>query len=244
MTDSIVCERILYELSNEFDQLIYVGSTKQSLSKRLTKHYYRANTGKQSLIAQHIRALGEDSCDFTITEIKTVNCTKLEIRKLEQEHLLTIPVELRLNQINAYTSKEEEKVKNAERCKKYYETHSQIVKDRSKAYYTANKTYCDERQKIYNLEHADKVKLMQHNKYENNAVYYKQKSRDNYARKRKEISDAKKLAIKNETPEQRESRLEIRRAKEALTRDATNQRRRENAAAKKLKVSNATQNNT
>ena len=50
----------VYKLINDFDELIYIGSTTCALSKRIGDHRYKVRLGNQSKLYNHMREIGDE----------------------------------------------------------------------------------------------------------------------------------------------------------------------------------------
>ena len=96
--------------------MLYVGST-TNISRRIKRHeescIYDNDKHYNYRLYTYIRANGGwDSFEMSIIE-EVHNCDNLiELRKREQFHLDRIPLELRLNTRNAYTTKEQRNEQN------------------------------------------------------------------------------------------------------------------------------------
>ncbi len=97
-------QAFVYRITNSIDDMVYIGSTKRSLSARMIQHrYYTTNEKTKPCfkLQKHMVALGFKN--FTITAIHVVEYeSRDKLRKLEQEELDKIPKEKRLNVVDAY----------------------------------------------------------------------------------------------------------------------------------------------
>ena len=80
---------VVYKISNDVDDKIYIGSTKQSLNKRWTDHKYDCRTPHRKKyncdLYTHIRLHGEDK--FHIECLETYECEDLKaLHAKEQEY--------------------------------------------------------------------------------------------------------------------------------------------------------------
>ena len=103
----------IYVLSNDVDDMIYVGSTRNSIVKRFTQH--RHNRDGRPL-CKHFDNIGRDH--FKITLIRTaVVETRKEARAIENEELEKFPKARWLNAMLAY-SENHNKTRDNEKKKK------------------------------------------------------------------------------------------------------------------------------
>lgn len=160
-----------YKIYNSEDNKEYVGSTKQSLSNRMSDH--RRKTKKGSLRKLHIHMKGLGSEKFTIVELDRREVKdKQEQFKIEMEWMekvnsslndrraQTLP-EKRLEIARKYKVDHADKIKEdwakysesnrdnlKKKWKKYREDNKQILCDKSKAYYHRNKVHILEKKRL------------------------------------------------------------------------------------------------
>jgi GIY-YIG catalytic domain len=73
----------IYRIENKINNLIYIGSTVQLLYKRMANHRNDANKGYQTNLHRAMRHLGYHN--FYIILIKEIQCTDLDIARLEEQ---------------------------------------------------------------------------------------------------------------------------------------------------------------
>ena len=78
----------VYKIVNDCDDLIFIGSTVCSLSKRMCDHLWRAKQGKQSKLYTHIRSLGAERfkivCVMTYADIDNETLKAAEEKYIKQ----------------------------------------------------------------------------------------------------------------------------------------------------------------
>jgi len=140
----------IYIIVSKIDRNIkYVGSTCDSLSKRLSKHKYgsKIDRHKGMKIYQYFNKYGWDNAEISLLEL--VNCkTKMEL--LKRERFWKDRENPSLNIINPYTTDEEKKEQKKQWCKahveeekqrlkKWYEAHAEKMKQQQKKCYETHK---------------------------------------------------------------------------------------------------------
>lgn len=143
----------IYKIVNSKSNSIYIGSTTQSLARRMSvhrafaRHEYKCGCKK---LARHMQKYGVQN--FRIVLIETYPCkNKDELRAREEYWIEKLKPEL--NIVSAYLTKEKKK----ENWQKYYKQHSKKIKKRSKQWYQDNKEYAKERDSIYREKNKDKI---------------------------------------------------------------------------------------
>lgn len=136
----------IYKIINDITNDIYVGSTCETLSKRMTKHREKIKYCPERLFYKFVREIGGWE-HFKIIMIEDYPCNrKEELFKREQYHKdLLKPT---LNKNNAFTSETEKK-----EYQKNYQNTEEYKKGR-KIYYEKNK----ETRKEYRLKNREKLK--------------------------------------------------------------------------------------
>ena len=173
----------IYCIHNTVDEDIYIGSTCQSLSKRMADHRKCMNSARDGnmLLYQKMRSIGQDK--FYIELIKKCECScKEELRKSEGEKIRELkPV---LNQrIEGRTTKEwyednEEEIRR--KRKDYYNTNIETFKIKQKEYAEKNKEKIKEYKKEYAEKNKDKIKEYKKEYGTKNQEYIKEKSKTYY----------------------------------------------------------------
>jgi len=165
----------IYKVINPQNEIIYIGSTTQTLSQRFCRHEHKAIGNKIILL---------ENCPCNSRE---------ELVKREQE--LIEQYDNLLNKQRAYMSEEQHK----EYKKKYYEEQYQNNRDKilekSKIYYEENKNKILENKKEYNKKHYQKNrdKILEYKKVydENN----KEKAKVYYEKNKNKILEKYKVKI-------------------------------------------------
>ena len=165
----------IYRILNTESDDVYVGSTCQKLSKRMTNHRTDANRGINSALYQQMREIGIDR--FYIELIETFPCESLEqLNKREGEWMREIAT---LNE------------KVAGRTKKEYKSdYKESINEKGKVYYQENK------EKYYDKEHIiKKIKSELMNEIRNMVKNIRKKESHIHPLQRKQ----KRHTIKNTT---------------------------------------------
>lgn len=153
-----------YKIVNSKDNKKYVGSTKQSLSNRMSDHRRRAKNGSKRFIHKHMRDNGVEN--FTIVELERKEVKdRQEQFKFETEWMEKL--DSKLNNKRAFSSpakkleiariyktdhadkmkedwkkySEENRTYLKKKWKKYREDNAQLLRDKAKAYYYRNRDY-------------------------------------------------------------------------------------------------------
>ena len=99
---------LVYKMTNQINDKVYVGSTKSCLARRLSQHRCSCKDGKSQLY-QAMRELGADKFNIELL----VECD--DLRKREQMFIDAFQaIENGYNQVKAYLSEEERKIKKKE----------------------------------------------------------------------------------------------------------------------------------
>ena len=147
----------LYSVSNE--ELVYYGSTIETLSRRLSAHIrdYKNNSGCTSKKVI-------DAQDYKIELIENYPCANKQ--QLERREGCFIKNNVCVNEIIAGRTRKEyyednkEKIKecNKEQRKKYYENNKEHIKEQKKKYHENNKEKRLEQLKQYCKNNKEKIK--------------------------------------------------------------------------------------
>jgi|APGre2960657404_1045060.scaffolds.fasta_scaffold120122_1 hypothetical protein len=180
----------IYTIRNRIDEtLIYVGSTSQTLSQRMTQHRSDCKKRRHCRCSLYDYIIDNDWSNFYIELYEMYPCNqKCELEKREGEiirQIATINIK-----INGRTKKEWYE-DNPEYFKKYRENNAEKLKENKKIYYENNAEYFKEYHKKYRQDNIDKEKENKKIYYENNAEKIKERSkewRENNADKVKERS--------------------------------------------------------
>lgn len=92
----------IYKIINDIDNMVYIGSTKQTLLNRWYGHMTDIKHEKISTkkISTHINLIGKEH--FKIELIEEIICDRITSKKREQVYLFGIPLECRLNSCRAH----------------------------------------------------------------------------------------------------------------------------------------------
>jgi len=72
----------VYKIINDVDELVYIGSTTQILSKRMVKHRDNAKRGQENKIYIHMRLIGiEHFKIFLVREYKNISKERLKYKE-------------------------------------------------------------------------------------------------------------------------------------------------------------------
>jgi len=171
--------------SKDTNQLIYIGSTYDVLSKRFYKHKYDAKKHSNQKIYKFINEKIEFE-NVKIVLIENIKCeNREELHKIEQHHIQNYKNEI-YNTKNAFgIDKEKETNRIKKYNEKYYENNKESLIEYQKEYYDNNKEKIQEYNKNYQI--VNKEKLNEYNK--NYQIVNKEKLNEyikNYQNKNKE----------------------------------------------------------
>jgi hypothetical protein len=147
--------------------MIYVGSTTETLSRRLAKHRDNCKVGKKISLYSHI--VDNDWSNWYIELHEYYPCNnRTELEKREGEVIRGIGT---INKCIAGRTKEEYREDNADKIKKYREDNA----DKIKKYREDNAEYF----KKYREDNPEKIKEYTKKYREDNAEYFKKYREDN-----------------------------------------------------------------
>lgn len=194
----------VYRLVNSVDNEEYVGSTCDTLPKRLYKHKYDAKLKTSRRVYQHMNAVGLNNVDIVLVEEFPCN-NKMELLRRERYWVDELKPTLNKN-IPARTKQEyytdnidkmreisaKHYADNAEKIKrrvaKYREKNSDMIKEKKLEYRARNADMIKNNQAKWRAENADKVR-------ENKAKYYAENAEK--IKKRVAEYNAKKKAARD-----------------------------------------------
>lgn len=160
----------IYKILNSIDDEIYVGSTCQALSKRMSCH--RKNSVRIRLLHlklyKHMTELG---CEhFYIELIESYPCNSIEeLRAKEGEYIRAIgTLNDRIAGRNSQGWYQDYKEKVKTHQKLYNDSNKEHIKEANKAYYELNKEQISERRKQYRDENKEKIQERMKTYYELN----------------------------------------------------------------------------
>ncbi len=180
----------IYQIRNNVDDDVYVGSTCQPLSKRMAKHR-ESITGKATLnrpLYVKMRELGVDC--FYIELIEECPCeNKEQLRKREGHFIREIAT---LNSNQAGRTHQE-----------WQEENKEHVQENAHKYYEQNKKLIIKRSKEYNESHVEQVSVTKHKYYESHkeeiqtqVKQYREENKEKVAQSTKQYRDKNKDKIK------------------------------------------------
>ena len=188
----------IYKILNTENDDVYIGSTTQKLSKRMTNHRIQAKNGKNHLLYQQMREIGDDK--FYIELIEEFPCENLEqLNKREGEFIREVAT---LNKKVAGRTKKEYKNDYkehiSEKGKQYYQDNREEILQRQRKHYKGHQEEINERHKKYNEEHKEERRAYPSSqkevKAEYNKIYYENK-KEQIDKKNKEWVDKNKTKI-------------------------------------------------
>jgi hypothetical protein len=134
----------IYKILNHTDDKVYVGSTVEPLSKRMTKHRHEPNRRTNYELYQHMNTIGVNSLYMEL--IENYECSDIyELRAKEGEWIRKIGT---LNKVVAGRTKTEWYIDNTEQIK--------------------------ERMREYNLNNKEQIQAMKQQYYNDNQEHFKQ----------------------------------------------------------------------
>jgi len=150
----------IYCIRNKVNDKVYVGSTIQSLSQRLSSHRREARFKNRYQLHNAFHQLGFDN--FYIELIENYNCdTKEELKAREQHYIRLYDC---FN--NGYNSRcattdeikqEEIKIRKAKDNKEYYNHNKDSILEYHKEYFEKNKDYINKRNRKYDEIHKESL---------------------------------------------------------------------------------------
>ena len=160
----------VYTIRNYTDnEMIYVGSTTETLSRRLAKHRDNCKVGKKISLYSHI--VDNDWSNWYIELHEYYPCNnRTELEKREGEVIRGIGT---INKCIAGRTKEEYREDNADKIKKYREDNAEYFKK----YREDNPEKIKKYTKKYREDNADKIKEKRKIYREDNANIIKEKAK-------------------------------------------------------------------
>jgi len=189
----------IYKIESAGTGLCYVGSTTQTLSRRLAGHVRDYNNYTKSLFEK--RAKGKmkyitsyqiiEKGDYKISLIEDFPCeNKQQLCQREGENIKNINC---VNKNIAGRTKKEynegHKEQFVEYRKKYRENNLDMIKERDKVYYENNKDKIKDYKDNYRQNNKDKIQEYGKNYYETKKDKINAKRREEYEIKRDEINE-------------------------------------------------------
>ena len=167
----------IYVIRNSIDNDLYIGSTCQSLCKRLQKHKGDMNGDKKDRkLYSKMREIGKDK--FYIELYEEYPCENVEQLRMREGQVM--------RELNAsLNSKIEGRTQ-----KEWREDNKEYKNEQDKKYYENNKEKYREQGKQYREDHKEYIKEWKKNHYEKNKEEILQKQRE-YHNLNKETRNAK-----------------------------------------------------
>ena len=167
----------IYKIWSISTDEIYIGSTVEPLSKRMTKHrcgYKRYKAGKYHYITSFkIMEYG----DAKIELIEKIDCKcREELLSREGYYIRTLEC---VNKCIAGRTKKQWDIDNKDKMKQYREDNKDKLTEYSKQHYKKNKDKISQRHKQYREDNKDKMKQYQQDNKEKLTEYYKQRYKKN-----------------------------------------------------------------
>ncbi len=177
------------------ENLIYVGSTSQTLSQRMTLHRSCCKRGDGCSLYDYI--IDNDWSDFYIELYEKYPCNdKAELCKREGEIIRQIGT---LNKCIAGRTKKEYIQDNVDKVKEYQKTYREVnaekLKEDKKIYYENNAEFLKENSKKYQKNNADKVKEKKKVYREDNTEYFKEYYKKYYENNVGKINERNKVKV-------------------------------------------------
>jgi len=135
---------------------IYIGSTIETLSRRLSGHRrtYKCSLNRKHNYVASFELIKYDDCYIELLE----ECPCDNRNQLERREGQLIREMKCINKRIAGRSKKEYREEHKEQKKKYYEDNKEKIAEQQKKYYEDNKEQIAEQKKKYNQEHKEELK--------------------------------------------------------------------------------------
>jgi len=183
----------IYKIINNQNEDIYIGSTIEKLSSRMSGHRSKFRKWKEGLDDKKCMsydmfdAVGVENCKIILIENGQF-VSKPHLKMKEQYYIDT---NVCINKVRAHRSEEVIELQNKIRDKKYRETHRDELCEKRKLFYQENKDELCEKMKIYREAHRDELNIKKREKMK---IYY-QENRDEINRIRREKYALKKSSL-------------------------------------------------
>jgi len=179
----------VYIIRNHCNDLVYVGSTTQSLTKRFSKHKeitkYNHKSKCNYEIYEAFNKFGIENFYMELLELFPCSC-KDELHKKEGEYIRKFDsYKNGYNMRIAGRSKSQYNKENKEKIKEYYIKNIKYFNEHNKNYYENNKEQIKETTKNYYQNNQDKMREYRKNYYQNNQDKMRE-YRKNYYQNNKE----------------------------------------------------------
>jgi len=124
----------IYKITSSQTDKVYIGSTKQTLNTRFSKHKYRLDCSSKSIIA------------FGDAEIELIEEVDEQNRLIRERHYIESYGEQCVNEIIPFRTKEETTEYNREHNREYYETNKEQMNEYNREY-----------SRVYRSTHKEKI---------------------------------------------------------------------------------------
>jgi group I intron endonuclease len=211
MEDTRYAKAKIYRLVNNIDNEFYVGSTCNTLSKRLYRHKTSSNLKPNRLVYRHFNKIGWENVSIVL--IEECPCkNKMELLRKERQCIETLQPNLNkqvptrtkqeyykqnIDTINKKHKEYYENNKDAiiETAKRRYEKNKDVISEKDKQRYEKNKGIILEKHKQYREKNKDVIA-------EKRKQYY-EKNNDVILEKKKQYYEENKEAITTKARERR-----------------------------------------
>ena len=171
----------IYKIINNVNDDVYIGSTKQKLSSRMSSHrshYKKWKKGIEGLCVSYLMfdSVGVENCKIILIEDYEYE-DKEHLKKREQFH---IDNNICINKIRAHRSPEYYQ----EYIQEYYQENKDKIKEQKKEYRQENKEEILKQKKEYYQENKDKIKEHKKEYYQKNREEINRRQRERYALKK------------------------------------------------------------
>jgi len=184
----------IYKILNDINDEVYVGSTTQSLSKRMAKHRGEINTQKQlrgkNKLYEKMRELGKDH--FYIELVEECPCDNIEQLHAREGQLIrelgTLNSRIEKRTPTEYNHDNKEKIKTYKRgyAVKYRTENPEKEKERKQKWAENNADVIKEKKHLYYETNKERTLEMQKKRYERDKERINQERRIKYALKKQQ----------------------------------------------------------
>ena len=125
----------IYQITNNLNDMIYIGSTCLPLRKRWYNHKNEMNYGKGSTrrLFQMAAQIGWDEMRIVLVESYSCDSSD-ELRRREEYHLQQVPAERRLNMMHAYQTPAEHVEQKRQHAARYQAANKEKIREYMRAY--------------------------------------------------------------------------------------------------------------
>jgi len=147
----------IYKLYSPSKNIVYIGSTTQTLAQRLTKHNYHYKIYNNDNTKKYYSSFFILDCeDYKIELLEEYACNnRQQLEKKEGEYIRNNEC---VNKHIAGRTNKEYYEDNADKIKEYYKQYFRDNIDKIKEYYANNANERKQKSKQYYIENADKIK--------------------------------------------------------------------------------------